>query len=163
MGSYGHLIRINVTPFNNGDSRIGKMWANRVGRAKDNHRARAVVGNVRMACEGLKAASSEAVRRVAARTWGDKAGGNQAPAAVRAAALEILSFWLLTRTMMVNCPAAKLQMQPRRSRRWIRTGTATSLATRCDPLIQVEGLEVPIAAAHPQVNHVPLRATTVHR
>jgi len=178
MGSCGRLIRISVIRLLNRGS---------VNPARDNGKAKAA-GDVRTACKRIKAAVNagrkvdgkargngahkgedsaaptavNAGRKVDNKAWGNwdhKEEDNEAPAAVRAAARpEILSFWLSTRTVMVNCRAAKSQMQPRRSRRLIRTATATSLATRCGPLIQVKGFAVQDVAARRRISRVLPRA-----
>ncbi len=91
-------------------------------RAKDNGKAKAAPGDVRTACKGLNAgrkadnkAGGNAAPAVvkAAVNAGRKAEGNAAPAVVRAAErLEIQSFWLLIRTTMANCRPPKSPTQP---------------------------------------------------
>lgn len=79
-------------------------------RARDNGKAKASVGDVRTASKGLKAAAN-AGRNVDNKASGNadhKAEGNEAPAVGSAVArLAIRSFWPSTRTVMVNCRAAK--------------------------------------------------------
>ncbi len=115
MDNSARQIPISVIRLHNRGSKIGKGKgaADSVGRAKandkENDRARdkAAVGDVRTACEGLKAVANAACK-VNDRGW-----GNELPAAVRAVApLAIPSFWLLIRTAMANCRPAKSPAQP---------------------------------------------------
>ena len=103
-----------MTRFHNRDSKIGKGWANRVGRAKDNDKARAASGDVRMACEGLRVVAN-AARKVDDSAWGNadrKMGGNEAPAMDRAVACPgIRSSWRST-------PTATVSFRPGRLPRW---------------------------------------------
>jgi hypothetical protein len=119
MDNSARLIPISVIRLHNRGSKIGKGKgaADSVGRAKANDKAndkakenardKAAVGDVRTACEGLKAVANAACK-VNDRGW-----GNEVPAVVRVVArLAILSFWLLIRTAMANCRPAKSPAQP---------------------------------------------------
>ena len=94
MASCVRRIRISVTRIQNEGSKIGKVWGNRMGRAKHNGRARMAADGVRTACEALRVANNVVGRKVKAKTGGNavrKVGVNEIRAAAR---LEIPLFWL---------------------------------------------------------------------
>ena len=166
MANCVRQIRISVTRIQNEGSKIGKVWGNRVGRAKHNGRARMAVDGVRTACEAVRMANNVAGREVKARTGGNarhKVGVHEVLAAVRVAmCLEIPSCWLLIRTAMANCLTAKSPMQLPRLGRSTRMATGDYPVMKCD-LLTLNGLKVPNAAVRQHVLLVLPKTTTTVR